>query len=162
MFSRDIVEMTWTPVAFGKYRGKTLPQIAFSDPDYLYWAMKEGVFSSKQIAAEAKDVARKAQRIAVPDHYNAGKKVRYYIDRTRGKLGNVEVIDAGRGPHSGSSSVVDKEFFDLFSASKISSYDKTGGRFVVNSIKYHVFGNSKARLTKSKVEAFFEDSANFI
>lgn len=153
--------MVWTVVTFGKHDGKTLPQIAFSDPDYLNWAMKQQLFQNKALAAELKEVTQKAQRISIPENSDNSKKVRYYIDRVTKKLGNVEVIDADQGAHHGSSSASDKEFFDLLFASKTSSYDKTGGKFVIKAIKYHVFGNSKARLTKSKVEDFFDDPTNF-
>jgi uncharacterized protein (DUF3820 family) len=32
--------MTWTPMKFGKYQGKTLPEIIFADPDWFFGPMK--------------------------------------------------------------------------------------------------------------------------
>jgi hypothetical protein len=29
--------MSWTTVNFGKYTGKTLPQIVLADPNYFFW-----------------------------------------------------------------------------------------------------------------------------
>ena len=153
--------MVWTTVTFGKHEGKTLPQIAFSDPDWLRWAVNKGIFTSKRLASEAKDVARKAQRIAIPKDKAGKKKVRYYFQPGTGRLGNIEIIDADRGPHSGSSSVVDSQGFDLFVASKHINYDKAGGKDVVNAVKYHVFGNGSTRITKKKAETFFDDPNNF-
>jgi hypothetical protein len=79
--------MAWTKVNFGKHSGKTLPQIAFADPDYLYWAIGDKLFAKGPLAAEAKDVARKAQRIRIQGCDPGEKKVRYYTHNPSGKLG---------------------------------------------------------------------------
>ncbi|HZF94354.1 MAG TPA: hypothetical protein VEZ20_05710 [Allosphingosinicella sp.] len=153
--------MAWTKVNFGKHSGKTLPQIAFADPDYLYWAIGDKLFAKGPLAAEAKDVARKAQRIRIQGCDPGEKKVRYYTHNPSGKLGNVEVVEADRGPHHGSSATNDRDFFDLFYASKLASYDKTGGSFVVSAVKYNVLGASDYRMTKARAEAFFDNASNF-
>jgi len=36
--------MAWSILPFGKHKGKTLPQIVFTDPDWFFWAMEENVF----------------------------------------------------------------------------------------------------------------------
>ncbi len=41
------------------------------------------------------------------------------------------------------------------------SFDKTGGKFVIDAIKYHVFSKSKTRLTKTNCENFFSDPFKF-
>ena len=40
----DINYSRWTEVLFGKHYGLTLPQIAFLDPDWLFWAIQEDAF----------------------------------------------------------------------------------------------------------------------
>ena len=151
--------MPWTKIGFGKHKGKTLPQVTFTDPDYLHWATKESVFSMGALAREFADVVGKAQRIAIPGNANGARKVRYYF--RDGKLGNVEVVETVRGPHHGSSQARDKKTFDLLCASKTSAYDKAGGKLIVRSVKYHLFQNADVRLTKAKAEAFFDDPTNF-
>ena len=47
--------MKWTKVPFGKYAGKTLPQIAFIDPDWLFWLIKKADLYGP-LAREAKAV----------------------------------------------------------------------------------------------------------
>ena len=59
--------MAWTKLWFSKHKGKTLPQVMFSDPDWFFWAFENGVFGEKgRLEAEAKDVYRKAQSIKIP------------------------------------------------------------------------------------------------
>ncbi|WP_205479523.1 hypothetical protein [Sphingomonas arenae] len=153
--------MTWTKIPFGKHAGKTLPQVAFGDPDYIYWALEEDIFKGRSIAAELTEVGRKGKRIKIPADGASSKKVRYYIDRVLNKLANVEVIDADQGAHVGSSGTRDSAFFDLSMPRKIATYDKTGGKFVVSAVKYYVFGKKSARMTKERCEEFFDDPTNF-
>lgn len=152
--------MAWTKITFGKHNGKTLPQVAFSDPDYIYWAVEQDHFGTRALSTELADIAKKGSRIKIPGTSHVAKKVRYSIDRNVGKVAGVEVIDASQGPHVGSSGTWDSDFFDLSAPRRWAPYDKTGGRFVVDSIKYHVLANTK-RLAKEKCEAFFEDASNF-
>jgi hypothetical protein len=151
----------WSEITFGKYEAKTLPQVAFIDPSYIYWAAKSSSFGSAKLSKELADVARKGRRIKIPDNDLMDKRVCYYVDRTSGKIANVEVVGTDQGPHVGSSGTLQTSYFDLSVPHKLASYDKTGGKFVIDAIKHHVFGNSKARLTKAKCEGFFDDVTNF-
>ena len=63
--------MSWTVVRFGKYEGKTLPQIIMKDPDWFFWMLPK--FNGK-LAKEAEDLARKARAIKIPK--GKGKKLR--------------------------------------------------------------------------------------
>jgi len=151
----------WSEITFGKHEGKTLPQVAFSDPGYIYWAAAKSSFGSSRLAWELADVAKKGKRIKIPDNDLMDKRVYYYIDRTSGKVANVEVVGADHGPHVGSSGTRQTSYFDISVPRKLAPYDKTGGKFVIGAIKHHVFGNSRAQLTKAKCEAFFDDVTNF-
>jgi len=63
--------MTWSPLNFGKYEGKTLPQVLFNDPDWFFWAVDEGAFSSRpHLQREANDLVYKASHIRIPDPDN--------------------------------------------------------------------------------------------
>lgn len=40
--------MPWSVVNFGpKFKGKTLPQIIFDDPDWFFWGIEKDIFSNK-------------------------------------------------------------------------------------------------------------------
>lgn len=153
--------MAWNEILFGKHAGKSLPQVALSDPDYIYWAVEEGTFKSPRLAAELAEVARKGRRIVIPGNRLTTKKVRYYIDPNVRKLAVVDVIDAEEGPHVGSSRTRESDFFDLSLPRRLAPYDKTGGRFLVQAIKRHVFGKESTRLTRARCDGFFDDPANF-
>jgi hypothetical protein len=158
----DMVGMPWSTVNFGKYagKGKSLPQIVFHDPDWFFWAIQNDAFPAS-LKPQAKDIAAKAKKIKIPGEPVGTSKVRYFLDPLVHKLANVDVVPASRPPHVGSSPTRESPYFDLSMARRIWTYDKTGGRFIVQAIKYHVFGSSKTRLTKEKCEGFFDDDSNF-
>lgn len=154
--------MRWTIVNFGKYRGKgkSLPQIVFDDPDWFFWALKDGAFKGA-LASEASEIATKATKIKIPDKKVGEYRVRYYLDPLVGKIADIEVIAADHAPHLGSSGTRELDFFDLSMARRIAPYDKLGGKFIVGAIKTYVFGSKKTRLTKERCEEFFQNPRNF-
>jgi len=124
--------MPWSIVSFGKHRGKTLPQIIFSDPDWFFWAIEKGVFKNKgSLATEAQEVHKKATKIKIPNNDNDELVVEYIVHQPTGKF------------------------------SQIADYDKLGCKQLLSSLKYYVFGNKSVRMTKKKCEDFFDTSNNF-
>jgi hypothetical protein len=65
--------MFWTVVPFGKYEGKTLPEIIMRDPDWFLWVLPR---LNGKLAKEAGEIARKAQAIKIPK----GKKKKLLIE----------------------------------------------------------------------------------
>jgi hypothetical protein len=155
-------KMAWTEVNFGKWadKGKTLPQIVFSDPDWFFWAVEKQTFFGP-LAAEAADIARKAKRIKIPGAAPGEKKVRYFIHPSVDKFAGAEVVPSDRPPHVGSSGTRESQFFDLSMPRRIAPYDKHGGKLLVRAVKYQIFGSGSVRLTKERCENFFNDPANF-
>jgi len=153
--------MAWTVIGFGKYQGKTLPQIVLTDPDWFFWAIENNIFKSVTLRAEAEEIRRKATRIAIPVTNPSELKVEYTIHPGVGKLADVSVVPVRRPAHEGASSTYRTDHFDLSMPRKIAPYDKTGGKIILDAIKHHVFGNRNARLTRARCEAFFEDDSNF-
>lgn len=152
----------WTVLNFGKYQGKTLPQIVLTDPDWFFWAVERQIFNrSAQLKSEANEIRRKATRINVPQPKGLKSKVEYTIHPQAGKLADVSVVPANRPPHDGSSPTYISDVFDLSMARQIAPYDKLGGTVIVRALKYHVFGKEHARLTRARCESFFDDDSNF-
>jgi hypothetical protein len=58
--------MSWVEIEYGKYEGLTVPQLAFRDPDYLFWAVANRAFKDPLLMKQADDVAAKAQGIRIP------------------------------------------------------------------------------------------------
>lgn len=150
----------WLEVSFGKYRGKTLPQIVFTDPDWFFWACEQNAFKSAVLKKQAADILEKASRIRIPG--GGDSLVEYVIHPGVGKLAAVEVVLADRPAHEGASPTRRLDRFDLSFARKVAPYDKEGGRVLIDAVKRYVFGNPSTRMTRQKCEAFFDSPANFL
>ncbi|MCF1464970.1 hypothetical protein FS827_27315 [Agrobacterium vitis] len=48
----------WSEMPIGKYKGKTLPQMLLTDPDYFFWAMEQDDFFRGGLAKQAADIRR--------------------------------------------------------------------------------------------------------
>jgi hypothetical protein len=55
--------MSWTVVRFGKYKGRTLPEIIVRDLDWFDWVLPE---LYGRLAKEAEELDRKVRAIKVP------------------------------------------------------------------------------------------------
>jgi hypothetical protein len=55
--------MAWSTVPFGKYAGKTLPEIIVRDLDWFFWVVPK---LYGRIADEAQDLAQRARAIKIP------------------------------------------------------------------------------------------------
>ena len=108
--------MIWTKLNFGKHRGKTLPQVLFSDADWFFWAIEEEVFSNRpQLLKEAMDLDKKARNILIPSKYGDDAIVQYLIHPPTGKFGDMHIVKKSQTPHEGSSIVFYSKRIDMSS-----------------------------------------------
>jgi hypothetical protein len=118
----------WTAVRFGKYEGKTLPQIVLTDPDWFFWACDSGAFKNRgALADEAKVVSLRARTIRVQG------TVDVRIDR-RDRLASVDVRPGNRY------SLIDMSLARGFAG----GMDKTGARMLVDAVRDYVFGGQRS------------------
>ncbi len=150
----------WTPLYFGKHKGKTLPQVLFTDPDYFFWAFEDGIFKGT-LLLEARDIFSKATSIKVPDNENSDFAVLYYVHEPSGKFGLFEVIPHGRQNGEGRGESLRLDVIDMSIPYKWARYDKLGYRSFIRSMKFYVFGSSSFHLTKKRCEEFFSNPENF-
>jgi hypothetical protein len=155
--------MPWSIVNFGKYSGKTLPQILFSDPDWFFWAVEHDVFHKRgPLDREAERLNARARSIRIP-HNDAGKlEAEYIVHSPTYKFGQMDVVPASRPEHRGSSPTFRKKVIDLSVAHGISPYDKLGSRRLISSVKYALFGDESARMSQKRCGEFFDDLTNFV
>jgi len=155
----------WTVVNFGKYegKGKTLPQVLLSDPDYFFWALDKGAFKGS-LAAEAANLNHRARNIRIPpDENGKARDAEYLIHRPTMKFGAIHLIPKKQSTHQGGSPVFCRmDRIDLSVPRRIKEYDKRGCKLLIDELRYILFGDSKARITKARAEQFFEDDSNFI
>jgi hypothetical protein len=153
--------MAWSTLPFGKHKGKTLPQIAFTDPDWFFWAIEENVFKGP-LRREAERIDARARAIRIPNNTAGDLEAEYLVHPPTGKFGNMEIVPASRPLHQGSSPAFRKDVIDLSVPRNIAPYDKLGCRTLVSSAKYVLFGSTSTRMTKERCEAFFDNPANFV
>lgn len=154
--------MIWTHLEFGKYKGKTLPQVLFADPDWFFWAVESDAFKSRpNLAAQAQDLFRKATRIRVPQSGSETLVAEHYIHAPTMKYSHFILVPEDRPSHQGSSPTMRGALIDMSFPRRIAKYDKTGSKMLLASLKEVWFGSKSARMTKERCEQFFDDATNF-
>jgi hypothetical protein len=73
--------MSWSIVPFGKYRGKTLPEIITQDLDWFCWILPK---LNGRLGTEARELARKARAIKIPKRYGKNMEVEYRYEFDNG------------------------------------------------------------------------------
>jgi len=68
--------MSWSVVPFGRYTGKTLPEIIVLDLDWFFWVLPK---LYGRLGTEAHDLARKARTIKIPKEQGKKLEVEYSI-----------------------------------------------------------------------------------
>ena len=146
--------MRWSMVPFGRYQGKTLPEIIVLDLNWFFWALPK---LYGKLGDEAQELARRVRAIKVPksDKGKLEVEYRYEMDRRFCGFSFVEAASrkhvrwATRMPHLDLSWPLRRK------------YDKRAGRIMIRDFRIHYFGKHK-RLTKARCEEFFSNDRNFI
>jgi hypothetical protein len=153
--------MSWTILNFGKYKGKTLPQVLFSDPDWFFWAIEDGILKDRGpvLHEEAIDLNYKARNIKI----GSGLKAEYSKYRPTMKFAGLELVPQGSPLHQGSTPTSRKDVIDLSVPRKMArGRDVFGNRLMLASVKYCLFGSKSVRMTKKCCEDFFDNPDNFL
>jgi hypothetical protein len=153
--------MAWSIVSFGKHKGKTLPQIVFSDPDWFFWATEDGIFKGP-LRSEANLVNARAKSIRIPNNANGTLAAEYLVHQPTGKFAGMDIVPTSQPLHQGSSPAFRKQVIDLSTARSIAPYDKLGCKNLISAAKQALFGNRSARLSQQKCELFFDTPSNFV
>jgi hypothetical protein len=147
--------MDWSAVPFGKYRGRTLPEIIVRDPDWFYWAVPK---LYGQLGDEAQALATKLQTIKIPKSAAHRWAVEYRYDCDQ-RFQGFKFVKANsdyscrwacRLPH-----------LDLIWPLRQKRYDKRAGSIAIRDFRRRFFGDHR-RLTKQLCEEFFSNDANFL
>jgi hypothetical protein len=146
--------MAWSVVPFGKYKGKTLPEIILRDLDWFFWVLPK---LYGKLSDEAQDLARKARTIRIPGRHRRKLEVEYQFDVDNRFCGFSFVKAESwhwrwtiRRPH-----------LDLAWPLRGKKYNKRAGRILIRDFRLHYFGKHK-RLTKQRCEEFFSNDDHFI
>jgi hypothetical protein len=146
----------WTELTFGKHEGSTLPQVAFSDPGYVYWAVAKN-FVTGYLATQLNDVAWKGANIKIPPSCDGEPLVAEYIRDPTGKFSHLELCPASRTP---SGYRLDR--IDLSVPGRMSNYDKGGDKMLLAAVKEILFGSRSFKMTRGRCEDFFLNPDYFV
>ncbi len=156
---RDATKIKWSKLWFGKYSGKTLPQILLFDPIWFYWLLFNGGFKNKgdKLIKEVIDLDRKSINIRIKKRKGI-KMVIEYENFGSGKFG-----DAFFRPEdeesNGKRNYVD-HVIDLSAGFFFSSEWNHGRRIATTQLEY-MFGENTLMLTRKECNDFFNDMKNF-
>jgi hypothetical protein len=146
--------MHWSVVPFGRYKGRTLPEIIVLDLDWFFWVVPK---LYGRIAEEAQDLAQRARAVKIQNQGRKHLEVEY-----RYEMGNrfcgFGFVKADSARYSRWATRL--PYLDL-SWPLRRKYDKRAGRIMIRDFRTHYFGARK-RLTKDRCEEFFSNDANFI
>lgn len=156
---KEVVQMSWTVLGFGKHKGKTLPQILFNDPDWFYWAYEEEVLKGKIPHSEIQEIYEKSRNIKIPQK---GHHAEFVFDGIRGIFADMKLVPSDRPKHVGTSQTQRLDRIDMALIRFAKQYDKLGYVLLIPILKEILFGDSKLRMTKKRAEDFFNESSNFL
>jgi hypothetical protein len=141
-------------VPFGKYAGKTLPEIILSDPDWFFYMLPK---LYGRLGDEAKNLAQKARAIKIPKSRSGQWTIEYRYDCDQRFCGFAFV----KADRAHSRWVTRLPHLDLALPLRRKTYDKRAGRIMIAEFRRLYFGEHK-RLTKQRCEEFFSNDANFV
>lgn len=158
--------MPWSILWFGKYSGKTLPQIMFVDPDWFFWACEDGAFRNKgaRLKEEAEEIKRKSTSIRIPQN-SSEKLIATYTFSDKG-FADLEIASKGDLIHGGLYLTYPLRVIDFSQPREPIPgerlyYDKQGYRIFLKNVKFILFGDRSYRMTRRRCEEFFDNDANF-
>ena len=152
--------MLWTPLQTEKHRGKTLPQVVFSDPDWFFHLHKKNWFDFNHYY-EAEELYQRATSIRIPQA-DAGEKREIEYVFLYEKFDHMKLVPESIPYHWGSSRTSRNDIIDLSVPFSHSRYDKRAGKIIISNLKHIIFGNKSHKMTKERCEEFFNDESNFV
>jgi hypothetical protein len=152
--------MQWTTLTFGKHKGKTLPQVIWTDPDWFFWFHDKGE-AYGPLKKEAEAICARARNIRIPRKDGKEWVIDYHTDPRTGKFGAMTFINKETIPDSPFTGFTDYIDFYVPKALAGGNMDKTGYTAFLGDVKAFLFGNASEYMTQEKCEEFFNDRANF-
>lgn len=152
--------MPWTEIYWKcDYKGETLPQALFKDPDWFFYMIEKHYFENKgPIAEEARELDWKARHILIPDNEQENLVAEYTLDPSSFSFACLEIVPRNQEVHPRSERM---PFIDLSLPRKYKQYDKLGNKLLLEQLKFIFFNRSNYRMTRERSEAFFENEGNF-
>lgn len=151
-------------LGFGKHKDRTLEWLFFHDPGYVWWMIDNGAEKrlNDPTRSRFEKLIRRARHLAIPGHCGHCSQPVARMSLTKhisGGLARVDFFCNVCHHDGGSLSILTTPAF--YTPDFFRNYDKLGGSFLVDAIKYRYFGDN-ARMTQARMEKFFDDPSNFV
>jgi hypothetical protein len=153
--TKGITAMQWTVVSFGRYAGKTLPEILITDPDWFCYMLSK---LYGRLREEADELHLRVRGIRIPKLKPSKFEIEYRYD-PEGRFEGFSIVRAGSPQHSKFAERL--PYLDLLKVIGRKQYDKRSGKKVIRDFRTNYFGDDK-RLTKHTCERFFDNDRNFL
>jgi hypothetical protein len=132
--------MLWSDLTFGKYKGKSPPQVVLHDPDYFFWGVEKQIFDKDVFLAQVSILEARAYNIKIPKPTPEDWCVQYYTDRT-GRFAGFDIVEVAKNPARDLIEMWCEDSLDLSVARRFKSYDELGGKILIQAFKYHFLGS---------------------
>ena len=142
---------------FGKYEGRTLPEILFADPDYFFWLREEVLKGA--LATEAEHL-EKVCRIRILREPAEAFMVEYRFE-PEGQFAYFSIVRRDRERYPESHIIHRAGHLDFSYLRSRKQYDKRGYVRFLRCFRREFFGDESARMTKERCEGFFNGD-NFL
>lgn len=153
----------WTLLNFGKHAGKSLPEVAFTDPDWILWGLEKGVFhESEGIYQEAREVAYKGRLIKIPDEAGDRILAAYYFKENSVHFSHVEFVRQSDLPLAVGNADVVLEVVDLSLIRTRQPCAKMSYSKLLADVKQILFGDAQLVMSREICEEFFNNNNNFV
>lgn len=150
----------WSRIPGGRYRGRTIPEIAFLDPDYLFFCAENNVFAKwgRRVGLEGMLAVERMRNIKIP-----GTKPSHaiFIFNLNGEFLTMEIIsEKERWDVNGREVIYRSDRIDLGLIRNIRPRDFSAYARLLAIVKREVFG-STIYPTVPDFEEFFSNVDNF-
>lgn len=152
--------MNWDTINFGSHCSRTLPEIMFKNPDWLYWAADNPNIRQRLNRRELHRIRARSDRIRIPCRADQPMAVRYKFDLD-GTLVSVELVPReGCGLDSGK--ILTSTAIDMSLIHWVKLRGRVNTRKFMAWTRWILLGTKSRDVDRGTCEAFFDDDSNFV
>ena len=154
----------WLDLRFTKYKGRSLPEIIFLDPNWFFWSCEQKIFKAninEMLVSQADSLFKKATHIKPPFIGKGRPVVQYFVNQRNGKFAQIKVVSDTIMPSElGVTPIFTKTAIDWSIPRNLNFNDKEGTESIVRRTKILYFGVD-FHMSRARAEEFFDDDRRF-
>lgn len=156
--------MNWHRLPSGPHAGRTVPEVFFIDPDYLFKGFEAREFNGA-VLADAAEVCRLATHIRVPRGEDEEQEVAVlYHLLPDGSFGGFVIVAMSdpRLPEFQKYAAARSAGLDVSIPRRIAPSDATATKGMVEAVLFQFYRDPNKQLPAADCAAFFENNENFL